>query len=96
MVLWISDVSSGISLNQKAGSENEHWHETAKDIRKLINSVHSCAYHPTRTAALKAGASKDTLFSILYVLFIFWSQICLAVYGCLKYLLAPHNVLIVS
>ena len=60
MVLWISDVFSGIPLKAKADDAGE----SLKDIRKLINNAHSRAYNKAIKEAVQRGESQARHFSI--------------------------------
>ena len=91
MVLWISDVFSGIPLKAKADDAGDDAGETTKDIRKLINNAHSRAYTRAIKEAVQRGESQARHFSIFEFFCIFWSYIFFAVYGCLMYLLASMS-----
>ena len=60
MVLWISDVFSGIPLKANADDAGE----SLKDIRKLINNAHSRAYNAAIKEAVQRGESQARHFSI--------------------------------
>ena len=90
MVLWISDVFSGIPLKANADDAGDAAGETTKDIRKLINCLHSRAYTKAIKEATQRGESKARHFSILEFLY-FLVLHFLAVYGCLMYLLASMS-----
>lgn len=60
MVLWISDVFSGIPLKANADDAGE----SLKDIRKLINNAHSRAYNAAIREAVQRGESQARHFSI--------------------------------
>ena len=64
MVLWISDVFSGIPLKAKADDAGDDAGETTKDIRKIINCVHSRAYSKAIKEATERGESQARHFSI--------------------------------
>lgn len=65
MVLWISDVFSGIPLKAKADDAGDNaGGETSKDIRKLINNAHSRAYTKAIKEAVQRGESQARHFSI--------------------------------
>ena len=64
MVLWISDVFSGIPLKANADDAGDDAGETTKDIRKLINNAHSKAYTKAIKEAVQRGESQARHFSI--------------------------------